>query len=103
MGIEYKLVPEPTPENPDQHKAMVVNQKEHTLDDVIDKMVEEGRLEVSGKEAKAIIESYMAAIQLAHIDGKQVRTPFLNVTENGIEPGPVLRRAAENIEIKKVE
>lgn len=103
MSLEYKLVPDPTPENPNQHKAVVVNQKERTLDDVIDKMVEEGRLEVSRKEAKAIIESYMAAIHLAHIDGKQVRTPFLNVTENGIEPGPVLKRAAKNIEVKKVE
>jgi hypothetical protein len=103
MALEYKLVPDPTCENPDQHRAVVVNQKEVTLDDIIDKMAEEGRLKVSKKETKAIFESYMAAIYLAHIDGEKVRTPLFNVTENGIEPGPVLQRAAENIEVKKVE
>lgn len=103
MALEYKLVPDPTPENPDQHRAVVVNQKEITLDDLVDKVAEEGYVNLPKKELKAIYESYMAAMHLAFIDGKTVTTPLIKVTESGLEPGPALQRAAQDIEIKRVE
>lgn len=103
MALEYKLVPDPTAENPDQHKAVVVNQKEVNLDELVDMVMDRGRVSISKKEVKAIFESYLAALHLAYIDGKTVTTPLIDVTESGLEPGPALRKVAKNIEVRKVD
>jgi len=101
MALEYKLVPDPTPHNPNRHKAEVINQKEVTLDEVIDLMIEKESITMSRKEVKATVESYLAGLHLAHIDGKTLSTPLIDVTEAGLEPGPKLRKMMKKMDVRK--
>ncbi|WP_142713293.1 DNA-binding domain-containing protein [Fodinibius sediminis] len=103
MAIEYKLIPDPTPENPDNHKAVVLHKNVANLDDIIDQILSKNRIDMDREEIRKTIESYLAAIQLAYIDGEKVMTPLLEVTEEGIEPGALLRCVADNIEVKRVD
>src|SRR5699024_12414286 len=103
MALEYKLVPDPTPHNPNRHKAEVTNHKEFTLDEIIDLMIEKESINMSRQEVKATVESYLVVLHLAHIDGETFSTPLIDVTEAELELGTKLRETRKSMNIHKRE
>src|SRR5699024_6424322 len=101
MALEYKLVPDPTPHNPNRHKAEVTNQKEFTLDEIIDLMIEKESINMSRQEVKATVESYIAGLHVAHIDGETCSAPLIDVTEAEREPGTKIRETIKGMDIRK--
>ncbi|MCW9705498.1 DNA-binding domain-containing protein [Fodinibius salsisoli] len=123
MSLKYALYPNYLTTDPNDYMAIVQDQESHEIEDIIDLMISRGST-VTKAEALSVIEEYEAAIEKVLEGGDSVNTSIMRVTGSmpgvfndltdrydesrhyvrlNMNPGPRVKRAAQNIEVEKIE
>ncbi|MEL7832530.1 DNA-binding domain-containing protein [Fodinibius sp. N2] len=78
MSIKYALYPNHLTDDPDDHLAIVQDQKSRTIEDIIDIMISRGST-VTKADALSVIEEYESAIEKVLRDGDSIKTPLIRI------------------------
>ena len=123
MAIKYALYPNHLTSDPEDHLAVVQDQNNRSIEDIIEVMIRSGST-VTKAEALSVIEEYEAAIVQLLSDGDSVNTPLMRITASipgvfsdkfdnfdparhyvrlNVNPGARVSDIIEDLEVEKVE
>lgn len=78
MSIDYALYPNPVTENPNDCRAVVKNKKVMRIDDIIQKMIDDG-IHLNESDIECIVKQYTATIIESLSNGYSIATPVMSI------------------------
>lgn len=122
MSIKYSLIPNHLTDDPEDHMAIVQDQRSRTIDDIIDEIADRGST-VTKADILSVVEEYQAVIAKFLENGDRINTPlfktsasisgvFTDKTDSfdrsrhyvrlNVNPGSRIGEIAEKLPVEKV-